>query len=153
MERLVLAKGPFALMAGYSKVSDDADIIAPWRGFPTGGYTRSMAQINWVANTKSWMVKADYDFGKAGIIPGFKAFVDYADMDFDDKKVILKGTDFSDRNILHVDLVQEFKAIPNTDFRFRFATINADPASKTSATLSTDYESYNEYRFEMNYLF
>jgi hypothetical protein len=151
MERLVLAKGPFALMAGYSKVSDDADIIAPWRGFPTGGYTRSMAQLNWVANTKSWMVKADYDFGKAGVIPGFKAFVDYADMDFDQAKITNNGTDLSDRNILHVDMVQEFKAIPNAEFRFRYATINSDPSSKTGLTV--DYESYQEYRFEINYLF
>lgn len=153
MERLVLAKGPFALMAGYSKVSNDADIIAPWRGFPTGGYTRSMAQINWIANTKSWMVKADYDFNKAGLIPGFKAFIDYADMDFDEAKIVTGavGADFSDRNILHLDLVQEFKAIPNAEFRFRYATINANPGAKTG--LTADYESYQEYRFEINYLF
>ena len=29
-------KGPFGMRLGYSKVSDNADIIAPWRGFPTG---------------------------------------------------------------------------------------------------------------------
>ena len=149
MERLVLAKGPFSVMAGYSAVSDDADIIAPWRGFPTGGYTRSMAQVNWVANTKSWMVKADYDFAKAGLVPGLKAAVDYADMNFDDNKVKKGGTALSDRTILHVDLIQEFKSIPNTEFKFRFATVDAKP----TALLTTDYESYNEYRFEVNYLF
>ncbi|MCX6073543.1 MAG: OprD family outer membrane porin [Campylobacterales bacterium] len=153
MERLVLAKGPFVLMAGYSAVSDDADIIAPWRGFPTGGYTRSMAQVNWIANTKSWMVKADYDFNKAGLVPGLKAAIDYVDMNFDEKKNIALASDFSDRTILHVDLIQEFKALPNTEFKFRFATVNADASKKTSTTLATDYESYNEYRFEMNYLF
>ncbi|WP_324792079.1 OprD family outer membrane porin [Sulfuricurvum sp.] len=153
MERIVLAKGPLSLMAGYSAVADDADIIAPWRGFPTGGYTRSMAQVNWIANTKTWMVKADYDFDKAGLVPGLKASVDYADMNFDDKKNIALASDFSDRTIFHVDLIQNFKALPNAEFKFRFATVNADPSKKTSSTLATDYESYNEYRFEMNYLF
>jgi hypothetical protein len=153
MERLVLAKGPLSLMAGYSAVADDADIIAPWRGFPTGGYTRSMAQVNWIANTKTWMVKADYDLDKAGLVPGLKASVDYADMNFDEKKNVALASDLSDRTILHVDLIQEFKALPNTEFKFRFATINADPSKKTSSTLATDYESYNEYRFEVNYLF
>lgn len=153
MERLVLAKGPLSLMAGYSKVSDDADIIAPWRGFPTGGYTRSMAQVNWIANTKSWMVKADYDFDKAGLVPGLKASADYAVMNFDDKKMQALACDLSDRTIFHVDLIQEFKAVPNTEFKFRFATVNADASAKTSSTLTTDYESYNEYRFEINYLF
>lgn len=149
MGRLVVAKGPLTLMAGYSKVSDDGDIIAPWRGFPTGGYTRSMAQVNWIANTKSWMIKADYDFDKAGLVPGLKGAIDYADMNFDDNKVALGGSALSDRNILHVDLIQNFKAVPNTEFKVRFATVDAKP----TGVLTTDYESYNEYRFEVNYLF
>jgi len=151
MERLVLANGPFSLMAGYSKVSDDADIIAPWRGFPTGGYTRDMAQVNWIANTKSWMVKADYDFDKAGVIPGLIGALSYADMDFDETKNVSLTSDLTDRSILHLDLIQTFKAIPNAEFKFRFATIDAENSKKTS--LMIDKESYNEYRFEINYLF
>ncbi|MDO9267150.1 MAG: OprD family outer membrane porin [Sulfurimonas sp.] len=149
MGRLVAANGPLELMAGYSKVSDDADIIAPWRGFPTGGYTRSMAQLNWIANTKSWMVKAAYDFGKAGVVPGLKIAADYVDMNFDDAKVAAKSTDFTDRNIFHVDAWQTFKAVPNTEFKVRFATIDAKPSAGTVV----DNNSYNEYRFEINYLF
>lgn len=153
MERLVLANGPLSVMAGYSYVSDDADIIAPWRGFPTGGYTRDMAQVNWIANTKSWMVKADYNFDKAGIIPGLIGALSYADMNFDDKKMIAVASDFSDRSMVHLDLIQTFKSVPNTEFKFRFAAINADPSKKTDTTLKVDGESYNEYRFEINYLF
>lgn len=147
MARLVAASGPLELSAGYSKVSDDADIIAPWRGFPTGGYTRSMAQVDWIANTKNWAVKAVYDFGKAGIIPGLLVAADYENMNFDDSKAATSG--FTDRAIFHVDATQTFKSLPNTEFKFRFATVNADPA--VGATI--DYNSYNEYRFEMNYLF
>lgn len=147
MARLVAANGPLELSAGYSEIADDADIIAPWRGFPTGGYTRSMAQVDWIANTKNWAVKAAYDFGKAGLVPGLKMAADYENMDFDDAKAATSG--FTDRDIFHVDAWQTFKSLPNTEFKFRFATIDADPA--VGAT--TDYNSYNEYRFEVNYLF
>ncbi|MDD2265389.1 OprD family outer membrane porin [Sulfuricurvum sp.] len=156
MARLVAENGPLALQVGYSKVANDADIIAPWRGFPTGGYTRSMAQVDWIANTKSWAVKATYDFGKAGIIEGFKVAADYENMNFDEGKAYSSG--FSDRDIFHVDMWKTFKEIPNTEFKFRFATVNADnlytgtsPVLGTQAT--TDYASYDEYRFEINYLF
>jgi predicted porin len=148
MTRLVLDGGPLKLTAGYSKVSDDADIIAPWRGFPTGGYTRLMAQVDWVANTKNWMVRADYDFGKAGLIPGFKAMVGHENMNFDDNKVAQATIDFTDRTITQIDLWQTFKSLPNTEFRFRVGLVDADAKP---AAINT--ESYNEYRIEMNYLF
>jgi hypothetical protein len=152
MARLVAANGPLELSAGYSKISDDADIIAPWRGFPTGGYTRSMAQVDWIANTKNWAVKTVYDFGKAGIVSGLKVAADYENMNFDDAKAFTSG--FTDRNIFHVDAWQTFKALPNTEFKLRFATIDADPAYTSATVQSTvDNNSYNEYRFEINYLF
>lgn len=152
MARLVASNGPLELSTGYSKVSDDADIIAPWRGFPTGGYTRSMAQVDWIANTKNWAVKAVYDFDKAGVVPGLKIAADYENMNFDDAKAFTST--FTDRTILHVDAWQTFKALPNTEFKFRFATIDADPAYTSATVQSTvDNNSYNEYRFEINYLF
>lgn len=147
MARLVAANGPLELSAGYSKVSDDADIIAPWRGFPTDGYTRSMAQVDWIANTENWAVKAVYDFDKAGIISGLKIAADYEHMNFDNSKAATST--FTDRDIIHVDAWQTFKAVPNTEFKFRFATIDSDPA--VGAAIDTN--SYNEYRFEINYLF
>ncbi|MBN2870229.1 MAG: OprD family outer membrane porin [Campylobacterales bacterium] len=147
MARLVAANGPLELSAGYSKVGDKADIIAPWRGFPTGGYTRSMAQVDWIANTKNWAVKAAFDFGKAGLVPGLKIAADYENMNFDDAKSATSG--FTDRDIFHVDAWQTFASLPNTEFKFRFATVDADP----SVGDTIDYNSYNEYRFEINYLF
>ncbi|MDD2369036.1 MAG: OprD family outer membrane porin [Sulfuricurvum sp.] len=147
--RLVLENGPLSMMAGYSAVADNADIIAPWRGFPTGGYTRSMAQYNWMSNTKTWMLQTSYDFNKAGLVPGLKLSADYADMNYDDAKILAKTVAYTDRTIFHVDAIQSFKAIPNAEFKLRFATVNAD--KKPADT--KDYDSYNEYRFEMNYLF
>ncbi|NNJ44884.1 MAG: hypothetical protein HKP62_02600, partial [Sulfurovum sp.] len=72
-------KGFFRL--GYSKVADEADIVAPWRGFPTGGFTRAMAQYNWTANTETFMARAHYKFNST-----WTASLRYAIQDFDDAK-------------------------------------------------------------------
>ena len=147
--RLVLANGPFSLMGGYSSVADDADLIAPWRGFPTAGYTRSMGQYNWTAGTDSWMLQAKYDFGKAGLLPGFFAAIDFADMDYDDRKIQAGTISYTDRHTVHFDLTQTFDALPDTELKFRCAVITAD--KKPADTL--DYQSYSEYRLELNYFF
>jgi len=151
--RVVAQRDFYSFMCGYSSISDKADIIAPWRGFPTGGYTRAMAMVDWIANTRSWMIKGDIDLNKGKLVSGMKLAANYEKIDYDDTKISAKSTDLSDRTILHIDVIQEFASLPNTEFKFRFATINADPGSKTSPTLTNDYESYDEYRFEINYLF
>jgi len=148
MARLELKKGAGKIMAGYSEISDDADLIAPWRGFPTGGYTRSMAQYNWEANTKSWMIKGAYDLGKAGIVSGLRGSLDYAYMDYDQTKIDAGSIGKTDRGIIHLDMQKTFDSAPNLELKLRAAMVDADASPN-----STDYQSYNEYRFEINYLF
>ncbi len=80
---------------GYSKVADEADIVAPWRGFPTGGFTRAMAQYNWFANTETFMVRGVYQ-----VTPEFKASLRYAIQDFDDAKKYVAA----DSDVWHLDL-------------------------------------------------
>ncbi|BCD61107.1 MULTISPECIES: OprD family outer membrane porin [unclassified Nitratiruptor] len=134
---------------GYSKVADDADIIAPWRGFPTGGFTRAMAQYNWYANTKTWMVRGVVNFDKAGLVPGLKASLRYAMQDFDDDKAGVQA----DSNIVHLDLVEKVKSIPGLYLKFRTGIVNGDDNTyDINGKLKAD-PSYNEYRFEINYLF
>ncbi|MCF6246930.1 MAG: OprD family outer membrane porin [Desulfobacula sp.] len=145
--RLLLKKGPGSLLAGYSKISDDADIIAPWRGYPTGGYSRSMAQYNWEADTESWMIKTSYDFGKAGLLSGFRASLDYVYMDYDDTKEQLGGIGKTDRSIIHADMWYKFMSFPGLEAKFRMGLVDAQ---NTSAGADP---SYNEYRLELNYLF
>ncbi len=145
--RLVLKKGAASLLAGYSKISDDADFIAPWRGFPTAGYTRSMAQYNWEANTESWMAQAFYDFGKAGLIKGFRAGIDYVYMDYDDEKERLSGHKKTDRGNIHADMWYKFPFFPDLEAKVRVGLVNAH-----RTTEGVD-PSYKEYRFELNYLF
>ncbi len=128
-------KGFFRL--GYSKVADKADIVAPWRGFPTGGFTRAMAQYNWYANTKTYMIRAVYK-----ITPKFKASVRYAIQDFDDNKPNVQA----DSNIIHLDTWYNFTK--NFQMKTRIGLVNADVGSTGKQDVS-----YNEYRLEFNYLF
>lgn len=144
--RMVVKNGPGKFQIGYSDVSDDADILAMWRGFVTGGYTRAMAQYNWFANTKTWDVEAFYDFGKAKLVPGFRMMARYAMQDFDETKQAAGNQ--ADSNVIHIDMWKKFKAIPNFEAKVRLGFISAD-----DRVAGGDKDSYNEYRFELNYLF
>ena len=147
--RINMEKGAGSLLVGYSKVTDDADIVAPWRGFPTGGYTRGMAQYNWFADTETWMVQAGYDFGKAGRIKGFSTKIAYVIQNFDDAKPDVQA----DSNLIWIDMVQKIAAVPGLDAKLRFGFADGDSDTIAFNGSVKDNPSYNEYRFEMNYLF
>jgi hypothetical protein len=150
MARLVVENGPFNAAVGWSKTSDDADVVAAWRYFPTWGYTRLMAQLDWIANTESYMAKVGYDFGKAGMVEGLETVLAYQMIDFDDTKARLGGTTWSDRNVITFDATKTFKEVPNTEFKLRVGIVDAE---NTQNSIHADHVSYNEYRFEINYLF
>lgn len=150
MARLVLDKGPMKLQVGYSAVADEADIVAPWRGFPTGGYTRAMAQNNWFANTKTTDLEGSFDFGKADIVKGLSTSVRYAIQDFDNAKQAA-GVQ-ADSNILEVNFRQ--KIAKGLDARVRMGFVSAKDRTALAPSLpNKNADSYNEYRFELNYLF
>jgi hypothetical protein len=152
--RVVLRKGAGSLLTGYSKVSDDADFICPWRGFPTAGYTRSMAQYNWFANTESWMIQAFYDFGKAGIIQGFRAGIDVTYMDYDDEKEKLGGQLLTDRTYIHTDVWYRLPFLPDLEAKIRIGIAMADDRTNPDVIAAAGKDpSYSEFRFELNYLF
>jgi len=127
-------KGFFRI--GYSKVSDEADIVAPWRGFPTGGFTRAMAQYNWYANTETIMARGVYKF-----TPDLTLSLRYAIQDFDDEKVVP-----ADSDVWHLDAVYKFNN--ELYLKGRLGVVDADPAD--TGKIDT---SYSEYRAEINYLF
>ena len=138
--RLDIKNGAFLGRLGYSHIADKADIIAPWRGFATGGFTRAMAQYNWYANTTTYMARVGYDFDKENIIPGFSAMLRYAIQDFDDVKTAA-GSVQSDSNVIHLDLRQHVSN--DLELKFRMGLVDA----------KADKDSYNEYRVELNYFF
>lgn len=150
MGRLTLKNGPLKVQVAYSAVEDAADIVAPWRGFPTGGYTRAMAQYNWWANTKTTAAEVFYDFGKAGVLTGFSALARFAMQDFDESKQYISsgyaGGVQADSNILQLDFRQVIAK--GFEAKVRVGITRADERLD-----GKNYDSYNEYRFELNYLF
>lgn len=126
----------FRFHLGYTSVADKADLVAPWRAFPTGGYTRAMGQYNWRANTDSFMVQLNLDAGRLGWVRGLNSTLRYARMDFDETK------GYTDRSAIHVDFTQKFAALEGLEGRFRMAFVDDDGTT-----------GYNEYRLEFNYLF
>ena len=137
---------------GYTQIADKGDLIAPWRGFPTGGFSRAMAQYNWYANTKTYMIRGDFDFDTAGLIPGVEAFIRYAVQDFDDDKLGVQA----DSNVVTLDVLKEFTAYPGLYMKFRMAHVAGD--NDTVAFVNGEPKtkldpSYGEARFEINYLF
>ncbi len=145
--RLVLLKGPGLFHLGYTRVSDDADLITPWRGFPTGGYTRSMGQYNWQADTSSFMVKGAFDFGKANLVKGLRASVDWTFMNYDDNKEKLGSVSKTDRYFIHADVWYRLPVKQFIEVKVRMGFVEAD--NKRSG----HNPSYDEYRTELSYLF
>jgi hypothetical protein len=145
--RLTLKKGPCKFLFGYTRISDDADLITPWRGLPTSGYTRSMAQYNWEAGARSWMLKGSCDLGKAGLVKGLRMALDYVRMEFDDTKERLGSSTKTDRYVLHLDTWYRFPFQQYLETKLRFSYVGADNLS------NGDRASYYESRLEMNYLF
>ncbi|CAA6811290.1 MAG: Unknown protein [uncultured Sulfurovum sp.] len=147
--RLDFIYGLGSIRIGYSDVKDGGDIIAPWHAQPTSGYTRAMSRMNWFANTKTTMFRADYDLSKAGLIDGVRIMSRYAMQDFDDNK---PGTT-ADLNIFTVDIVKRFKENPNLLIKMRTGFVSEDhKVANVDGTFKKD-PSYNAVRFEMNYLF
>ncbi|MEA1891340.1 MAG: OprD family outer membrane porin [Campylobacterota bacterium] len=145
--RLDIKNKAFLARFGYSKIADEADFVTPWRGFPTGGFTRAMAQYNWNANTKTYMARAGYDFGKAKILDGFSIMGRYAIQDTDDKKAGVAG----DCNVIHIDARQNITK--NLELKVRFGFVDyADDIVDINGNTKADL-SYNEYRVELNYFF
>ncbi len=135
------------LRFGYTKVADEGDIIAPWRGFPTGGFTRVMGQYNWYANTETYMIRADYNFAKVKWASNLKAFMRYAIQDFDDSK---PGVPYADSQVVTLDIIKRFETIPNLYMKVRMGHVFGE--AQTTNVQKAD-PSYSEARFEINYLF
>jgi len=147
--RLDFIYGPGSIRLGYSDVHDGGDIVAPWHAQPTSGYTRAMSRMNWYANTKTTMLRADYDFSKADLVPGLRLMSRYAIQDFDDNK---PGTT-ADLNVWTLDLIKRFKEHPNFLMKMRTGFVQQDhKVANADGTFKKD-PSYNAVRLEMNYLF
>jgi hypothetical protein len=108
-----------------------------------------MAQYNWYANTKTYMLRADYDFDRAGVLEGVKAFIRYAVQDFDDRKPGVQA----DSEVFTLDVIKKFESIPGLWMKTRMAYVSGDAHTIAGDGTHKKDPSYNEFRFEINYLF
>ncbi|WP_295008999.1 hypothetical protein [Sulfurimonas sp.] len=135
--RLVAAYDVFKLNLGYSKVFDEADLVTPWRGFPTAGYTRSMARYNWVANTKSYRAELTINPNKTGVYKDVYMQLSALHTDADEDKGQF------DENFYYAGFVQNLPMMPELQWRLRLGYTDTDKVDADSL----------DARFELNYLF
>ncbi len=137
--KIVTKFSDYRLNLAYSHILDEADLVTPWRGFPTAGYTRSMGIYNWRANTKSYRLELVKGANKTGIYtkPFIQASVLYVDSD--EAKAI-----FEDSMYYYVGLVQNIPSYKNIQYRVRLGY--RDFTGEETAN-------YLDSRLEFNYLF
>ena len=135
--RLVGSYGLYKLNLGYSKVFDEADLITPWRGFPTAGYTRSMARYNWMANTKSYRIELTRGGNKKGIYTDLFIQASILHTDADESK------GYFDENFYYVGFVQNVPGLVELQWRLRLGYTDTEKDDADSL----------DGRFELNYLF
>ena len=135
--RLVGSFGKYKVNLGYTQVFDEADLITPWRGFPTAGYTRSMARYNWMANTKSYRIELTRAANKSGIFTDLFVQASVLHTDADESK------GYYDEDYYYVGFVHNLPALVDLQWRLRLGY--TDTEKKDADSLDG--------RFEINYLF
>ncbi len=149
--RLQLARGPLQITVGTSVVRDRADIVAPWRGFPSGGYTRLMGQVDWLAGAVNRTARLEYDLGGRGVWSRLGVTAAFTRMDFDDRKIAAGTVRLTDRDFLAVEVIAGLRALPRTGFKLRLGSSEAEARPALSA--AANHESYQELRFDVNHFF
>ena len=136
--RVVTKIDNYKISLGYTNILDEADLITPWRGFPTAGYTRSMARYNWKANTQSYRLELVRNANKKGIYKNvfIQASVLYTNADED------KGN--QDEMYYYIGFVQNIPSMVDLQWRLRLGYVDY-----------IDDDTFNDLdaRFEVNYLF
>ncbi|WP_295055178.1 OprD family outer membrane porin, partial [Sulfuricurvum sp.] len=161
--RTVVNYGASKLLLAYSHTDGEGDLIAPWRGFPTDGYTRSMTQTDWNANTKSYKAQFDYDFNT--LISGFSALVSYSYYNRDTTKIGYQGQTQryygnGDTHQWNIDGLYKVASIKGLELKARYMIQNNDVVGQNIAGNSggpsegiKNDTSNNELRLEANYRF
>ena len=135
--RLVGAFGKYQVNLGYTYVFDEADLVTPWRGFPTAGYTRSMARYNWTANTKSYRIEVQRAANKTGIFTDLYVQASILHTDADESK------GYYDENYYYLGFIQNLPSLVDLQWRLRLGYNDTEKPDADNL----------DARFEINYLF
>lgn len=162
--RTIVSYGASKVLLAYSHTGKDGDLIAPWRGFPTYDYTRSMTITDWNANTYAYKVQYDYDF--SAFVKGLSAFVSYSYYDRDPSKVGYQGStdryyNNGDTHQWNIDAMYKVASIKGLELKARYmiqdnqvilASSTPNEAATAAEGLGND-TSNKELRLEVNYRF
>ncbi len=135
--RVVGAYSNYKLNLGYSQLFDEADLVMPWRGFPTDGYTRSMARTNWIANTKSYRAEIVINDNKSAVYKDVMMQISALHTDADETKGQF------DENYYYAGFTQNIPSMPELQWRFRIGYQDTEKVNADNV----------DTRFELNYLF
>ncbi len=138
--RVVTKIYKYKINLGYSNILDDADLVTPWRGFPTAGYTRSMGIYNWKANTKSYRIELVHGANSSGIYKDIFIQTSVLYVDEDEDKA------GKDRVYYYMGFVQNIPSLVDLEWRLRLGY---------AQFLDSDDSEFNylDSRLELNYLF
>jgi len=138
--RLVARIQDYKINLAYTNILDEADLVTPWRGFPTGGYTRSMGMYNWRANTKSYRLELVKGVNNSGVYttPFIQTSVLYIDGD--------KAKAESNSVLYYFGIIQNIPSMQDFQYRIRLGYRNFVGDSSTISN-------YIDSRLEFNYLF
>ena len=138
--RLVANIDDYKINLAYTNILDEADLVTPWRGFPTSGYTRSMGIYNWRANTKSYRLELVKGANKTGVYK--KPFLQISALfvDGDEQKIETESMFY------YAGIVQNIPAFPSLQYRLRLGY-------RDFVGSSSKISNYLDSRFELNYLF
>jgi len=139
--RVVAKMKQYKINLAYTNILDEADLVTPWRGFPTAGYTRSMGIYNWRANTKSYRLELVKNANKTGVYKNMFIQTSVLYIDGDESKD--KGKDFV---YYYAGFIQNVPSYEELQWRLRLGY--ADFIDSDDAKFN-----YLDSRFELNYLF
>jgi hypothetical protein len=164
--RAVALYGPSKLSLAFSHTNSSGDLIAPWRGFPTSDYTRSMTITDWNANTHSYKAQFNYDFNAH--VTGLSAFISYSYYDRDPSKVPYQTStnryfNNGDTHQWNIDTLYVVESLKGLELKARFMIQDNQTLSLANSTAignsgaqSQGYgndTSNRELRLETNYRF
>lgn len=137
MARLVAQYKNYKVRVAYSQVMDEADLVSPWRGFLTSGYTFSLTRIDWLANQRSAQIELMINANTTGIYKDLYMRFYATHIDSDENK------GHFDENYYYAGFIQNIPSMQNLQWRLRIGYL--DTEKPDADTLDT--------RIELNYLF
>ncbi len=145
--RVVAKFGSYKINLGYTNILDEADLVTPWRGFPTSGYTRSMGAYNWRANTQSYRVELVVNANKLGVYRDIFIQTSVLYTDVDEDKTVGK-----DMIYYYAGFVQNIPGFEELQWRLRLGYADYIKTVEVK-DLNFKLNNYLDSRFELNYLF